>query len=65
MTGREDNFNEELRNITGPKRIFQARTEAVTVSDRILENQFQKYSIGNLEGEKRKIYDYILIRVTC
>ena len=59
MTGREDNFNEELRNITGPKRIFQARTEAVTVSDRILENQFQKYSIGNLEGEKREIYEYV------
>ncbi|HOO32665.1 MAG TPA: hypothetical protein PK466_06270 [Thermotogota bacterium] len=59
MTGIEDNFNEELRNISGPKRIFQARTEAVTVGERLLENQFQKYSIGNLEEEKREIYRYV------
>lgn len=58
MTGREDDFNGELGNISGPRRIFQARTEAVLINERLMENQFQKYSLNNLEQEDICLYEY-------
>ncbi len=56
--GGEDNFTEGLRNITGPKRIFQARIEPVVINKRIFEKQLQTYSVDNLRGVKREIYQY-------
>jgi len=58
MTGREDDFNGELGNISGPRRIFQARTEAVLINERLMEKQFQIYSLNNLETEAFQLYRY-------
>ncbi|MEA1885430.1 MAG: hypothetical protein U9N62_13080 [Thermotogota bacterium] len=58
MTGREDDFNGELGNISGPRRIFQARTEAVLVNERLMEKQFQNYSLNNLEHQDICLYKY-------
>jgi len=59
MTGREDDFNGELGNISGPRRIFQARTEAVLINERLMEKQFQNYSLNNLETDDIQIYKYL------
>src|SRR6056297_2250820 len=56
--GGEDNFREGLRNITGPKRIFQARIEPVIINKRIFESQLRNNSSDNLKGKKRAIYQY-------
>jgi hypothetical protein len=58
MTGREDDFNGELGNISGPRRIFQARTEAVLINERLMEKQFQNYSLNNLEHQDITLYKY-------
>jgi len=58
MTGREDDFNGELGNISGPRRIFQARTEAVLVNERLMEKQFQSYSLNNLDHQNISLYKY-------
>ncbi|MFP4460996.1 MAG: hypothetical protein ACOC34_01440 [Thermotogota bacterium] len=58
MTGREDDFNGELGNISGPRRIFQARTEAVLINERLMEKQFQNYSLNNLANEEFQLYKY-------
>ncbi len=58
MTGREDDFNGELGNISGPRRIFQARTESVLVNEKLMEKQFQNYSLNNLEHQDISLYKY-------
>jgi len=37
FTGVEDPFEEELRTLTGPKRIFQARTEFLTLGEPVIK----------------------------
>ena len=58
MTGREDDFNGELGNISGPRRLFQARTESVLINERLLEKLFQNYSADYFEKEDLKLYQY-------